>query len=189
MKKFNLLILSVLSIYSFGCSSSEKIANDPYEPFTLSIKERLLRDSLDIKQVQFYVDQTLILSRALGTEKANVSSGVIKFENGQYINEIVIKKYTPGVCESYSSDRLHISFEKANNNIVFGLDNYYKSYFSLYGGNWSNGTAEIEYDGEIFRVRCKNCNTASDAKLVVKKNELNKVELKSRKVKGRRVGE
>jgi hypothetical protein len=188
MKKFNLLILSFLISYAFGCSSSKKITADPYEPFTIGIKERLIRDSLDLRQVQFYVDQTLVLSRVLGTEKAKVSSGVIKIENGQYINEIVIKKYTPGVCVDYSSDRLNISFEKPNE-IVFGVENYSKTYFSIYGANWSNGTAEIEYDGEIFRVRCENCNTASDARLVVKKDELNKVELKSRNVKGRRVGE
>jgi hypothetical protein len=67
----------------------------------------------------------VVRTRNLGNEKVEVSSGVVKFSNGEYINEVIVPSFTPGVCESVANEKLMISFEKGNNDLAFGLGTGY----------------------------------------------------------------
>src|SRR5258706_1802411 len=104
--------------FLFSCSSSRK-AN--FVPFTRDLKQRLERDNIDLRQVQFYVDQKLILYRNLGDQKLEVHSGVVKMENGKVINEVIVPAFTPGICDTIQSDKLMVSFEKGNNDLALAL--------------------------------------------------------------------
>src|SRR5580693_6615035 len=120
MRRISTVILSFTSaLILFSCSSSRKMSKN-YVPFTRDLKQKLDKENIDLKQVQFYVDQKLILNRNLGDQKIAVSSGVVKLENGKYINEVIIPSFTPGICENTEGDRLMISFEKGNNDLAFG---------------------------------------------------------------------
>src|SRR6202042_2852562 len=115
MRRILTVILCFTSLtFLFSCSSSRKMSN--YVPFTKDLKQKLEKESIDLKQVQFYVDQKLILDRNLGDQKVVVTSGVVKLENGKYINEVIVPALTPGICEASEGDKLMISFEKGNNN-------------------------------------------------------------------------
>src|SRR5580693_593098 len=111
MRRIFTVVFSVVSMVSlFSCSSSRK-ASDSFVPFTRDLRQKLEKDNIDLKQVQFYVDQKVILSRNLGDQKVEVSSGVVKLENGKFINEVIVPALTPGVCEGAEGDKLMISFE------------------------------------------------------------------------------
>jgi hypothetical protein len=185
-----LLVTSVLLLFLFSCSNSKSVVtNKKFVPFTRELQQRLERDNIDMHQLQFYVDQGLVMSRYVGNEKAQVSAGVLKFENGQYINEVIIPSFTPGICEDVANNRLMISFEKGNNDIAFGPGSGYASDdYVLYATDWRNGTALVTFDNNKFRVHCSTCTDVATARLMVKKSEIDKIEKKSRVVEGRTVG-
>jgi len=146
------------------------------------------RDNIDLKQIQFYIDQKLILSRNLGDQKVEVSSGVVRLENGKFINEVIVPAFTPGVCESVDNDKLMISFEKGNNDLAFGPGSGYTfNSYVLYGTEWRNGTAAVTFDSNKFRARCGSCPDVASVTLVVRKNEIDRIERKTRTLKGRTV--
>src|SRR5258706_6470314 len=51
-----------------GCSSS-KVSRANLVPFTKDLRQKLEKENIDLKQVQFYIDQKLILDRNLGDQK------------------------------------------------------------------------------------------------------------------------
>ena len=180
------LFFACIGIFA-GCGSSRKMSNQ-YVPFTRELKERLEKENIDIKQVQFYVDQKLIMSRYLDNGKAEVKSGVVKLENGRYINEVVIEPFTPGVCEDIANGNLMVNFEKGSSDLGFGLgSNYSADQFVLYGYDWKNGTAIVNFDNQKFRVRCGTCADVANARLMIKKSVVDKFEKKTRVLEGRKV--
>lgn len=182
----SVLVLGFIGILS-GCSSSRKMSRE-YVPFSIQLKQRLERDSIDIKKVQFYVDQKLILSRYLDDEKAQVSSGKVRLENGKYINEVIIPPFTPGVCEDIQNGNLMISFEKGSSDLGFGLGSgYTANTYVLYGYDWRNGTAIVNFDNKKFRVRCATCTDVAMTRLLIKKNVVDKVEKKTHVLSGNKV--
>lgn len=189
MRRIFMMTLSFAAMtLLFSCGSSKKLSRNGYVPFTRELKLKLEKDNIDLKQVQFYVDQKLILSRNLGDQKVEVSSGVVKLENGKFINEVIVPAFTPGVCEGSESDKLMVSFEKGNNNLAFGPGSGYAfNEYVLYGTEWRNGTASVTFDSNKFRARCGTCQDVASATLVIKKSELDKIERKTRTLKGRTV--
>jgi len=189
MRRIFMMTLSLAAMsFLFSCGSSKKLSRNGYVPFTRDLKLKLEKDNIDLKQVQFYVDQKLILSRNLGDQKVEVSSGVVKLENGKFINEVIVPAFTPGVCEGTESDKLMVSFEKGNNNLAFGPGSGYTfNEYVLYGTEWRNGTAAVTFDSNKFRARCGTCQDVASATLLIKKSELDKMERKTRTLKGRTV--
>lgn len=182
----SVLIAGLIGILA-GCSSARKMSRD-YVPFTSQLKQRLERDSIDIKKVQFYVDQKLILSRYLDDERAQVTSGKVRFENGKYINEVIIPPFTPGVCEEIQNGNLMISFEKGSSDMGFGLGSgFTANTYVLYGYDWRNGTAIVNFDNKKFRVRCATCTDVAMTRLLIKKNVVDKVEKKTHVLSGNKV--
>jgi hypothetical protein len=185
-------IFNAICLFAFigilsGCSSSRKMSKN-YVPFTKELKQRLERDSIDIKKVQFYVDQKLILSRYLDDEKAQVTSGKVRLENGKYINEVIVPPFTPGVCEDIQNGNLMISFEKGSSDLGFGQGSgYTASAYVLYGYDWRNGTAIVNFDNKKFRVRCATCTDVAMTRLLIKKNVVDKVEKKTHVLSGNKV--
>jgi hypothetical protein len=81
MRRISSVILCfIASALLYSCSSSRK----NFVPFTRDLRAKLEKENIDLRQVQFYVDQKLVLSRNLGDQKVEVKSGVVKLENGQY---------------------------------------------------------------------------------------------------------
>src|ERR1700733_8942820 len=186
MRRIFMMTLSLAAMsFLFSCGSSKKLSRNGYVPFTRDLKLKLEKENIDLKQVQFYVDQKLILSRNLGDQKVEVHSGVVKLENGKFINEVIVPAFTPGVCEGAENDKLMVSFEKGNNNLAFGPGSGYTfNDYVLYGTEWRNGTAAVTFDSNKFRARCGTCQDVASATLVIKKSELDKMERKTRTLKG-----
>ncbi|MBS1948103.1 MAG: hypothetical protein JST47_10080 [Bacteroidetes bacterium] len=184
---FYALCVFAFTEFSEGCSSSAKM-RAAYVPFTKQLKDRLEGENVDIKQVQFYVDQKLIMSRYLDNDKAQVTSGVVKLENGRYVNEVVVPPFTPGVCEDIVNGNLMVNFEKGSSDLGFGLgSNYSAGQYVLYGYDWKNGTAVVNFDNQKFRVRCGTCPDVASARLLIRKNVVDKFEKKTRVLEGRKV--
>jgi hypothetical protein len=198
MKKMIPVLLTSLSVFAgigfTGCSHKgfatgpeDYSANDTaYIPFTKALKQRLDHDNIDVTKVQFYVDQKLVLRRTMGSEKGTVKSGIIVFDNGQYVNEIEIPAFTPGVCEKANGDDLKVSFDVAGKTIEFAAL-YANNNFVLQGTNWHNGLVDINYDNQVYQVQCASCANVGDVKLLVRKNQSVKKEGGAKVLAGRKV--
>jgi hypothetical protein len=191
MRKLLLVILIVPFIFLSGCETSNQLSTNGnlYVPFTKDLLDRINSNNLDIKKVQFFIDQRLILRRTLGSQKSNIKGGQILFENGLYVHEVIIPKYTPGVCDGFDGDRISISFEMQNNDIKFGPHGNNQESFTLSARNWNNGTGEITYDNATYTVKCAACPNVAVTTLLVKKSEAHKLKKTQRIVKGRRVSD
>ena len=200
MKAFFINTLLVLAVF-FNMNCAKKITSKAppivgsskeviYVPFTKDLRQRIENSNLDIKKVQFFVDQQLVMRRSLGSEKADVKSGELLFEKGQYVNEVIVPAYTPGVLENINGDRIKISFEAQGNSIEFAALNE-NSFYRLVGSNWnnSNGTADIVYENKVYRIQCGTCSSAGDAKLVVIKKEVDNIQNQKRVVGGRKISD
>jgi hypothetical protein len=187
MRRILALSLGLTSLsFLFSCGSSNKMSN--FTPFTRDLKQKLDVDNIDLKEIQFYVDQKLVLNRNLGSQDITVKNGVVKLSNGKYINEVVIPSLTPGICTGTDNDKLLVSFEKGNSYLAFGPGSGYTANdYVIYGTEWKLGTALVTYDAEKFRARCGTCSDVASATLVIKKKELDKLKRKTRKVTGRTV--
>ena len=152
-------------------SDATAVVNEAdYVPFTKSLKQRLEHDHADIKKIQFYVDQSLVLTKVNGMEKGIIKGGTVSYDNSQTVTEMTIPAYTPGVCEGISGDSLLISFDAPGNTFVFGAL-YANEHFMLLGTNWYNGVTDVNYDGKIYKVGCGSCGNAGDARLVIRRGQ------------------
>jgi hypothetical protein len=188
MRKLLLIILILPLAFLNSCETPNQLTDgNLFVPFTKDLLQRITSSNLDIKKVQFFIDQRLILRRTLGNQKSNIKGGQILFENGLYIHEVIIPKYTPGICEGIDGDRISISFELQNNDIKFGPHGDNQESFTLSARNWNNGTGELTYDNATYTVKCAACPNVAITTLLVKKSEASKIQKTQRIVRGRRV--
>jgi hypothetical protein len=72
-------------------------------------------------------------------------------------------------------DNLKVSFDVAGKTLEFGAL-YGNNNFILVGTNWHLGMVDVLYDNATYQVQCGSCNSAAEAKLVVRKNQTYKKE-------------
>ncbi len=156
-------------------------------PFTRDLYNRLRSANQDIRKLQFFVDQTIILSRGTSQDKLFIDQGKLVNQSGMNENKIELPALTPGIIELIEPDGMRISFESANNNIKFINNKYSPEFFIFSGNNWENGTAEIDYKGTTYRASCATCSSVAEAKLVVRQKDIMAGDTKSYIIGGRTI--
>ncbi len=154
-------------------------------PYTSSIQRQSGLSVNDLNKVQFYNSDRIVLFREVGKSTSEVVSGDIKIVNGKQIEEIVINPMTPGVMVNAAGDqRFGISFEDgADRYLVFGLDPKKAGRYTIYGKNWQNHQATIDYDGKEYRLSPQSSETI----LLVNLKKLSGTKVSSRTAKGRSI--
>lgn len=193
-KTFTLPILLGITLFS-GCVSNKKVEapikfvappppvkvepvapveQDSMIPFTRDLYNRLRNNNQDIRKLQFFVDQTLVLSRGLSQDKLYIDQTKVINQTGVNENKIELQALTPGVVEAIDPDGLRVSFENGSNNTLKFINNKYSPEFFIFSGtNWDNGSAEVNYKGTTYRASCGTCGSVADAKLVVRQKDMN----------------
>lgn len=171
---FTFLIVSVFA----SCST-------PKTYFTPSVRSNLESNDIPVAKLQFYVDRDVELRREVASGTAQVSAGVVKFENGKYVNIITLKKNTPGVCTRAYEDKMDVAFEIGDGRfLTFGkLKKDGRAPYTLYADSWGRDLGEIRYDGKTYYI----LPAGSGARLMIKKNALNTLKIEKREMKGRKV--
>ncbi len=178
MKKYHWLyiIATILTI----TSCSKKI------PFTSSVRNKLERIGVDIKDLQYYNSNEIILRRQIDSSKVKIASGVVKYENGKYIEEIIFKKNTPGICDAIKDDkRISVSFENGvDNNLTFGdMNASMGKYYVLGSKEWKNYKSETIYNGVKYDIH----TPYGVPYLTIKNQKVLKEDKDSRVAKGRKI--
>ena len=154
--------------------------------FTDEIRKRIEGSGISLKQIQYYNNMQVTLKRELTSGKTNVESGKVKLEDGRYIHYIYLKPNTPGVCKTIYDNKLSIAFEEGSNKtLAFGKGKDEKSNtpYQIFAIEWKNNVGKVNYEGNTFYIQ----PGGGQAKLMIKKSVLNKIDIEKRKMKGVRL--
>lgn len=175
----NLFYLLLIMILSTSCS--KKIV------FTSELRKKLEGNDINVKQLQFYNSNTIILQRKMDTLEVKVEKGEVKYESAALVEEVIIKKGTPGVCEHVKGkDVLKIGFEVGKDKILAFGDIHNKNtgkYYLLGLKEWHTYRSEVSYDNSIYKVHTPD----NMVYLKIKKKVLRKLTKTSRVAKGRTI--
>ena len=174
--KENLLILSLIFVLVAGSSCSNKVL------FTREMRINLLENKLKENEVQYFNSGKIVLKRNLSYAETQIARGQIRYEDGQYVEEIVIPKNTPGVAVLQAKDLLNISFETGENRQLSFKCNA-DGYYQLSALSWKGNYGQVKYDTTIYYLT----PSSSRALLMVAKDYVSKFEKQKRILKGRTV--
>ncbi len=143
-------IIPLLAICCFvitGCS-----------PKLSTFSERLYDDGgwneQELKDIQFYTSSNIVLRRQIRSGQSKIVEGEIKMVNGRKVEEIIIRKGTPGVFLKKINDKnMAISFESGKNKfLIFGPNKKIGGKYALKANNWERNKGKVNYAGKIFTI-------------------------------------
>jgi hypothetical protein len=154
--------------------------------FTAAIRQRVEASNQKLDKIQFYADRDIVLQREINKEDAKVYSGKFKIENGHYVNIIVLKKNTRGVCTLATNNTVGISFEQGNNKFLsFGKTKNAnpEDPYRILATKWEDDYGIISYEGNEYHIQ----PDGTEASLMIKTEVYNKLIREEREMKGRKV--
>ena len=155
-------------------------------PFTEDLKSSNNWTDSDIKQIQYYNSEAIILHRQLKSNETGIVSGKIKMVDGKQVEEIIIRKGTPGIISALpDSERMAISFEIGDDHyLTFGVDPQRGGRYYLRLKDYEkNKFAIVSYFGKTYNIS----PTALNAYLQVNLKKINKEKTDLRVAKGRKL--
>lgn len=177
MKRTKLFIsfLLCLSLHfiSTGCAS--------HIAFTQELREEYNLTDDELKNLQFYTSDKIVLERELISADREVSSShILVTKQGKQIDQVIIKKGTPGITISSTPSTLDISFEEGSF-LLFscGLDQ--KGEYEIYVTNRRMGNGELTFEDQVYLAIDRSTYTY----LLISKESLLAVEKSRRVLSGR----
>ena len=173
------IILGALLIIT-GCS--------PKIPFTHAVRHNYELNEAEMKSLQFYVSEDIILRKGDKESPAKeTDEGTLKIKKSKSMEEIVIKAGTPCVVERLvDGNRLTVKFEDGPNKyLVFGNVNNAKGYYTLQAETWlKSGIGRVNYGDEYYWVN----KGGRSALLLFKMKKLEENEKQQKVISGKKVG-
>lgn len=155
-------------------------------PFTERLYDQNRWTETDLKRIQFYVSNDILLRRDFSSSDSRIEGGTIRIVGGKQVEEVVIKSGTPGVfLFSPKSDRFAISFEDGGDEryLMFGPSPRANGRFVLLASDWDRREGTVTYEGRKFKVDTESAYSS----LLVDLKKSNSVAVKSRTAGGRKV--
>lgn len=141
----------------------------------------------ELKRIQFYVSDDIVLRRQLSGGSSEIISGEIKVVDGREVEEVVIRRKTPGVLLFLPKEnRFAISFETEGDDryLIFGPNPKAGNRYALLASEWTRRSGTVTYEGRKFDVE----SASAFASLMVDLKKIRKISVNSRTARGRRVG-
>ncbi len=176
MIKYLVVVASItISLLISSCSN--------YIYFTQDVRDNLDINDLEVEKVQFYNSEKITIKRNLSKEETQIAKGAIRFENGEYYEEIIIPKRTKGVAVNKGSKYLRVAFETGDKrNLRFDLNENTK--YQISADSWNDDYGCVIYDTTTYFILPSSSKTV----LLVSKEYVSNYEKKRRVLKGRSVG-
>jgi len=180
MKASNvILFLSVLIVGLSSCSRS-------YSPFTQKLYDTNRWSESDLKSIQFYLSDDIVLRRQVSNGSSEIISGEIKMVDGKQVEEVFIKKGTPGVLIFVPKEnRLAVSFEDKGDRrfLMFGPNPKQGGRYTLRAKEWKRRRGKVTYEDKTYYTEGESAYAA----LMVDLKKVRKVSVSSRKAGGRKI--
>jgi len=157
-------------------------------PFTNNIKEEFGLDAeKQVKRVQFYISQTIILQRVKQSgSQGTAENGVLVTNSSKQEDRVTIQAQTPAIFESFGPNGdMMIRFEVGQGRVLSfnvrqaGNDS---KYYLVAAWDMNRG-GELTYGNEKYTVQ----SSAGNAYLMVMLKKLQKTKRQDRVVKGMKV--
>lgn len=177
-----LLSLAILGALISSCSPK-------LTPFTKNLYEENDWSEAELKRIQFYVSKDIVLRRQASKGSSKIERGEIKIVDGKRVEEIVIRKGTPGVfLFQPREDRFAISFESSEYDdpyLIFGPSRKARGRYVLRAKEWTDSRrgGKISYDGKSYYTPSESAY----AVLMVDLKRIRDTKVKSRTAGGRTV--
>ncbi len=121
-------------------------------PFTQQLKEQNNLKPEELKSIQFYTSNDLVLRRGENKDTKETSNGELNIVKDAKMEEVFIKAGTPCVIkEVVDGNRVTVSFDKgAAKYLVFGSINNRDGYYTLMALDWKNGKGKVNYGEKTY---------------------------------------
>lgn len=179
MKMFRYpFVFAIAALILSSCSPS-------LSPFTQRLYNENSWTESELKQIQFYLSEDIVLRRGLKGMSSEITSGEIKIKDGRKVEEIVLRRGTPGVILFVPKDnRFAVSFEEGDKKfLMFGPNPKVNDRYVLLASEWKNQRGKVSYGGERYWVDASRGLSS----LMVDVSRARNVSVRSRTAKGRRV--
>jgi hypothetical protein len=140
----------------------------------------------ELKQIQFYLSNDIVLRREANSGEGLIRDGAIRIRNGRKVEEIVIPRGTPGVfLFSPKENRFAVSFEKNGDTryLMFGPNPKLGDRYVLLASDWDQRQGKVTYDQSTWWVDADQAL----AGLMVDLKRSKRVTVRSRVAQGRTV--
>lgn len=180
MNKLTTIFLVIgVSILASSCSKQLTY-------FTQDLYEENNWSESDLKRIQFYVSQDIELYRTATGGNTEISDGKIEVKDRRKVDQIVIKKGTPGtLIFSPKDDRYAVSFDNSGAYLMFGPGKKTRGRYTLRAKEWK-GRGQggvITYDDREYYTDTGSAYAA----LMVDLRKARKSEVNTKTVSGRKV--
>ena len=155
-------------------------------PFTQQLYDEQNWSDDELKRIQFYTSDDIVLFRELSRGESEIVSGEIKIRNGRKVDEVVIRKGTPGVLLFRpKEDKFAISFEADGDDrfLIFGRAKRKRGQYRLLAKDWNRNYGKVTYEGKTYRTSSES----QYATLLVDLKRIRNTEVRKRIAKGRTV--
>lgn len=176
---YNIFAAAVLVLSMSACSPQ-------LTTFTQRLYDEYDWTESELKRIQFYVSDDILLRRQLTGGTSEIISGEIKVVDGREVEEIVIRRKTPGVLLFLPKEnRFAISFEAEGDDryLIFGPNPKAGNRYALLASEWRRRGGKVTYEGRKFDVEASSAFAA----LMVDLKKIRKTSINSRTARGRRV--
>ena len=105
-----------------------------------------------VRQIQFYISDDIILQRDLSAASTTISGGTVKMVNGREVEEVVIPAGTPGVVVGSAGSILHVSFDASGQFLRFGPNPGAGGKYTVMAYDWQGSVGYVMYGDQQFRL-------------------------------------
>ncbi|WP_116124990.1 hypothetical protein [Lewinella sp. IMCC34183] len=154
-------------------------------PFTQQLVEEQQWEEADLRRIQFYLSEDVVLQRELRSGSSQIRNGTVKVINGREVEQVVFRRNTPGVFTfSPKSQRVAVSFEDDDQNfLVFGPNPKNGDRYTLLASDWDRNSGTVNYAGREWRVSSAD----AFANLMISLKRIRDEDTRGRVVRGRRL--
>jgi hypothetical protein len=174
----SMILFGAFLLLLTSCSSSLK-------PFTQQLQDSYGWDERDLKKIQFYLSENIVLEREAGSGRSRIEDGEIRVVDGRRVERVVIRKGTPGLYVFQPREnRFAISFEAGDSKfLIFGPERELGGKYTLRAKRWEKNYGLITYGGKTYYTASENAY----ASLMVDLKKQKDTRVKTRTAKGRTI--
>ncbi|MEE9371568.1 MAG: PH domain-containing protein [Saprospiraceae bacterium] len=142
-------------------------------------------NNAEIKKIQFYLSEDIVLWRKLKKDDTQIKNGKIRIEDDSKVEEVIIKKNTPGVVLFIpKKNKYAVSFDSDEDHfLMFGPNPKNKDKYVLLAKDWDRRRGKVTYGKVVYST---NSESAFAGLLVDIKTAKN-IKYNSKTASGRRI--
>lgn len=147
-------LLSAIALFTILFSS----CGPRLSPLTQRMVDDQSWQESELKRIQFYLSEDLVLTREARNGNTEIRNGQVKMVDGRQVEQIVFKRNTPGVFVfSPKTQRMAVSFERNDENfLVFGPNPKAGNRYTLLASDWDRRQGSVTYAGKTWKVNASD---------------------------------